>query len=139
MALAPDQTNSVGVATALSRAWTCARSSFATAFNELQQGPRADHTALVQTHPLTVFSSRGEYLPARAFISSARPFIHSTKLALGRVQSLPDQLVSQIAAAPVVHLFLRLSSLPSLVGIDPNENGLTHAQISFAPGAKAYD
>lgn len=33
----------------------------------------------------------------------------------------------------------RLSSSAVSVGIDPNENGLTHAQASFAPGANSND
>jgi hypothetical protein len=42
-------------------------------------------------------------------------------------------------AADALHINHRLSSSLFSSGIDPNENGLTHAQGSFAPGAKAYD
>lgn len=54
-------------------------------------------------------------------------------------QSLRDKPPYQVAIAEIHHLTNRLSSSAVLVGIDPNENGLTHAKRSFAPGAKAND
>lgn len=53
-------------------------------------------------------------------------------------QSLPAQQFLQ-GIAHRLHSTHRLSSSLVLVGIDPNEIGLTHAQAFFAPGAKAND
>lgn len=55
----------------------------------------------------------------------------------GRNRLAHQPIVSRVAAA-LVHRECLSSSLVS-VGIDPNEIGLTHAQIVFAPGAKAND
>jgi hypothetical protein len=52
--------------------------------------------------------------------------------------SLPHQRLVNRTADRLHHLS-DLSSVSDLVGIDPNENGLTHAQAFFAPGAKAND
>lgn len=49
-----------------------------------------------------------------------------------------EPLVSRTSPAGLIH-HLRLSSVARLVGIDPNENGLTHGKQGFAPGAKAND
>lgn len=53
------------------------------------------------------------------------------------VHSTPCQQISR-RLADMVHSS-SLSSSAVSVGIDPNENGLTHAQASFAPGAKTND
>lgn len=45
----------------------------------------------------------------------------------------------QDRAVPVVNHSSALSCLPVRVGFQPNENGLTHEQLSFAPGAKTND
>lgn len=52
--------------------------------------------------------------------------------------TLPHQQIPN-ALADVAHSDHRLSCVARLVGIDPNENGLTHAQASFAPGANSND
>lgn len=113
--------------------------------NELQ-GRTCTNTPALQTHsnPAELLlgcnpSAIGGNLPVRAFISGARLF-HPVNLdGSRRLRSQPlahDHFVN----SPVNALHLsRLSSSGFLVGIDPNEIGLTHAQISFAPGAKAYD
>lgn len=53
-------------------------------------------------------------------------------------QALPYQHCMD-ALADRLHLSNVLSSSLSSRWIDPNENGLTHAQGSFAPGAKTHD
>jgi hypothetical protein len=53
-------------------------------------------------------------------------------------QSFRDQPLNQVAVSVFFHLSKALSSLASR-WIDPSENGLTHAQASFAPGAKTND
>jgi len=55
----------------------------------------------------------------------------------GRNRLAHQPLIDPCAAA-LVHI-RRLSSSLSSRWIDPNEIGLTHAQIVFAPGAKAND
>jgi hypothetical protein len=52
-------------------------------------------------------------------------------------QSLPNQKTVKLSTDRLHHHHLSSSAVS--VGIDPNENGLTHAQASFAPGAKAND
>ena len=75
-------------------------------------------------------------------VKAAPRYFHSVR-ALGltpsRAQSLANQHLHKLAVAKIHHLTNRLSSSAVSVGIDPNENGLTHAQTSFAPGAKAND
>jgi len=63
--------------------------------------------------------------------------IHAVRLHSGRMQSLAGQLRSQLVADLVIHAN-RLSFLV-LVGIDPNEIGLTDEAKPLSPDDKIYD
>lgn len=92
--------------------------------------------------PVRFSSSRiGHHFPAERHCAARGGFYSVRTFGANRssAQSLPHQPLEQIAAAVVVHHSLRLSSSLASRWIDPNENGLTHAQISFAPGANAND
>lgn len=102
------------LALAFSKATDKSRSSLAP-INDNEPGARSVNASLADCHPLAILSSRGEYLPARAFISSARPFIHATKLTLGRVVPFGDQLLSQ-SIADLDHLSIVLSKASSFAG-----------------------
>ncbi len=123
----------------------CVSRSFAAAIDDQKQGLLADDAeafGFAHSHPAPMHGSSllGGQLPARAVMAAPGFFIHAVKLALGLAFHLPTHVLSQsVRGRRVIHLSKRLSSSPSSRWIDPNENGLTHAQISFAPGAKAYD
>lgn len=121
------------------------RISAVDAFSPLRNLPEVSASGLFHSHwragcPLYLLRHR-RVSPLAILLPAGRGTrqpIRTIRLQSGLVQSLPDELVFQCLALRVVHL-KRLSSSLSSRGIDPNENGLTHAQISFAPGAKAYD
>ncbi len=90
------------------------------------------------SHRLFLLPSR--YLRVSAFAGAPRTShsVASRVSSTARLNTLADQNVCQCASDPL-HSLTRLSSSLVSVGIDPNENGLTHAQIPFAPGANSYD
>lgn len=74
-------------------------------------------------------------------VKAAPRYFHSMRVSACKpvcAQLLQDEH-PQYRALPVIKHPSALSSSSVSVGIDPNENGLTHAQTSFAPGAKAND
>ncbi len=92
--------------------------------------------------PVRFSSSRrtGHNFPAMRLTAAGRAFL-SVRLRGSSpfaAQSVSDEPLQQIALSEVLNHPKRLSST-DLDGIDPNENGLTHAQKFFAPGAKAND
>jgi hypothetical protein len=104
---------------------------------------RALSRVLFQPHSHWSRCSSSPVVTNRGVSSSSRalPRVHSAngpRPTASVRNRLPHQR-SVNRTADRLHHLSRLSSVSGLVGIDPNENGLTHAKASFAPGAKAND
>jgi hypothetical protein len=85
-------------------------------------------------------SSLGRLVAERAFAGALAitNFRDLTGCNRSVVHSTVRQQVFQ-GTADVIHFLNRLSSSLVSVGIDPNENGLTHGQADFAFGANSSD
>ncbi len=104
---------------------------------------RASSRVLFQPHSHWSRCSSSPVVTNRGVSSSSRALLRVNSHDLtganrSVVHSATRQHFSQ-ALADVVHFDHHLSSVSGLVGIDPNENGLTYEAQPLPPDGKAYD